>query len=70
MTLAFQELRGNRAKAFANSRLELERVDYDTWYIYYRDPASGQRYVIDYPDAGYHGMGSPRLRPIEAVRGD
>jgi hypothetical protein len=58
------ELTGEKAKEFADTRLRRVRVDPDTWTIEYEDPATGERWLMDYPDSGAHGGGSPRLRRV------
>lgn len=59
---ASDELHGNAAKNFAESRLEKVTVDDVAWTTTYRDPADGSIWVMDYPHSEVHGGGSPRLR--------
>ena len=66
----FNELRGNEAKAYAREHLEKVNVDYTTWEITYREPATGQRYMMDYLHPEVHGGGVPRLRPARSAERD
>jgi hypothetical protein len=56
------ELHGNAATRFAETRLEKVAVDVVAWTTTYRDPADGSFWVMDYPHSEVHGGGSPRLR--------
>lgn len=58
-----EELRGAEAIRYAESHLRKLRSNPDTWEVEYIDDSSGQFWVLDYPDSGQHGGGSPRLRP-------
>jgi len=64
MTQDETELRGAEAKKFADARLRQVHVDSDKWEIEYEDPKTGERWLMDYPDSGSHGGGSPRLRKL------
>ncbi|MEJ6844779.1 Imm27 family immunity protein [Sinorhizobium fredii] len=56
------ELTGKAAVDYA-AKLRLLSTDADTWVKYYVDDLTGRRWVMEYPDSGRHGGGSPRLRP-------
>lgn len=38
------------------------KTDPDKWETEYRDEATGEIWVLDYPHSEQHGGGSPRLR--------
>ena len=59
------EYRGNEAHERA-ARMEKLRADGENWEIYYRDPTTGTKWVMDYPDSHLHGGGSPRLRVVKS----
>lgn len=44
----------------------MKRIGQDDsgWEIYYEDERTGVRWVMDYPNSGQHGGGSPRLRRL------
>jgi hypothetical protein len=63
MSIEETELRGARAKEFAD-RLRKIRVDPENWTVEYEDPETGDHWLMDYPDSGAHGGGSPRLRKL------
>lgn len=46
---------------------KLRRVftDSENWVEHFIDDATGARWVLDYPQSGMHGGGSPRLRRVE-----
>jgi Immunity protein 27 len=58
-----RELRGTEAVEFAQ-RLRKVASNPDTWEIEYIDEQTGEQWLMDYPDSGSHGGGSPRLRKI------
>lgn len=60
---ALSGLTGDGAKQYASEHLVQEAVNEAEWTIEYRCPESGRLWVLDYPDAEYHGGGSPQLRP-------
>jgi hypothetical protein len=66
MTNEDHELKGAEAKRYADSRLRKVRVDPGNWTIEYEDPETGERWLMDYPDSGAQGGGSPRLRKLTA----
>ena len=68
MTTEFEELRGEDAKGYAEKYLQKTSVNYERWEVEYRDPETGQRYIMDYLYPEMQGGGIPRLRPAEAVR--
>jgi hypothetical protein len=57
-----QELEGGEAVEFAEHNLRKVSVDADTWQVIYEEPASGEQWVMDYPNSEAQGGGSPRLR--------
>lgn len=59
-----QELEGAEAIRYAETKLKKVRSDPDTWEVEYVDEATGETWILDYPDSGAHGGGSPRLRRI------
>jgi hypothetical protein len=65
MTEEDTELTGAKAKHFADTRLRQVSVDPETWTIEYEDSTTGERWLMDYPDSGAHGGGSPRLRKMK-----
>jgi hypothetical protein len=64
MTQDETEIRGAEAKEYADARLRQVRIDPESWTIEFEDPETGERWLMDYPDAGAHGGGSPRLRKM------
>ncbi|MCA0279452.1 MAG: immunity 27 family protein [Proteobacteria bacterium] len=38
------------------------KADPDIWEVEYRDEATGEIWLLDYPHSEQHGGGSPRLR--------
>lgn len=58
------EIRGAEALLFAE-KLRKIRSDAESWTVEYSDDESGERWLLDYPDAADHGGGSPRLRKIQ-----
>ena len=58
------EMQGKEAIEYADRHLRKVRTDPQTWTVEYEDPATGERWIMDYPDSGYHGGGSPRLRRV------
>lgn len=38
------------------------RVDADRWETEYKDAATGETWILDYPHSEQHGGGSPRLK--------
>ena len=60
------ELHGAEARRYADSHLEKVRTDPATWEVEYVDRKTGARWLMDYPDSGAHGGGSPRLRRLQA----
>ena len=55
------ELQGAAALEYAQ-RLRKLRVDPDTWHVEYVDDATGERWMMDYPQSELQGGGPPRLR--------
>jgi hypothetical protein len=55
------EYHGSVAVQKASGMKKLGQDD-SGWEIYYRDDCTGDRWIMDYPDSGHHGGGSPRLR--------
>jgi hypothetical protein len=58
------ELKGNDLVSFVKARLTEVRVNSEMWEIEYIDSMTGERWLMDYPNSGYHGGGSPRLRKL------
>lgn len=46
-------------------RLTKTRIDSETWETEFRDDATGETWILDYPHSNLHGGGSPRLRKTE-----
>jgi|GEM_PF-4986057 hypothetical protein len=67
--MSAREYRGAEAIDYANRHLTRSRVNPDTWETEYLD-AQGRRWVMDYPDSGLHGGGSPRLRRCDGGPSD
>ncbi len=60
-----KELEGVPAIEYAEKYLRKVRVDNRLWEIEYIDGATGQRWVMDYPQSELQGGGPPRLRPVD-----
>lgn len=58
------EIRGADAVRFANEHLEKVRSDPRKWTTDYIDKSDGSKWLMDYPESGNHGGGSPRLRRL------
>ncbi|MXN44210.1 hypothetical protein GR138_03350 [Shinella kummerowiae] len=41
------------------------RTDTETWETEFKDEATGETWILDYPHSHLHGGGSPRLRKTE-----
>jgi hypothetical protein len=57
-----EELRGAAAEAFARGHLHEVGKDLERWTVDYVDPATGDRWIKDYPQGHLQGGGSARLR--------
>lgn len=57
-------LEGAEAIRYADAKLKKVRSDPDKWEVEYVDEASGEKWILDYPNSEEHGGGSPRLRRI------
>lgn len=59
-----KEIYGNEA---LNKCEQLTKVNVDSrnWITEYRDDVTGEKWILDYPDAHVHGGGVPRLRSVE-----
>lgn len=55
-----------RGSVAVDKALGMKKVGQDDsgWEIYYEDERTGDRWVMDYPNSGQHGGGSPRLRRL------
>ena len=55
-----------RGAAAVKIALSMKKLGHDDsgWEVYYQDDRTGDRWVMDYPDSGLHGGGSPRLRRL------
>lgn len=62
MSVIVEEFHGTDALQYAKRHLTRVGVNQDTWEIEYVDDSTGQRWIMDYPESGLHGGGSPRLR--------
>ena len=60
------ELHGAVAIEFAKG-LRKVGVNARTWEVEYIDDATGERWIMDYPQSELHGGGPPRLRSCRAV---
>jgi hypothetical protein len=60
------ELHGAEALAFAEQHLRKIKVNPDTWEIEYEAPSTGEKWLLDYPQSGLQGGGSPRLRKMDS----
>ncbi len=60
-----RELHGTEAVKYATERLTKVKSDANGWTIDYVDDATGDVWVMDYPNSELHGGGSPRLRRKE-----
>jgi hypothetical protein len=56
------ELKGAEAVKFATEHLRKVRVNADTWEVEYVNDATGETWIMDYPNSEYQGGGPPRLR--------
>ena len=61
-------LTGSDATLMA-SRLTEVRVDQDAWQVWYRDPETGDLWLLDYPESDLHGSGVPRIRRMPVGHG-
>lgn len=59
-------LEGRAAEEFRDSFLVQAGDPDENWSIPYVHRETGERYVMEYPDADYHGGGTPRLRPTDS----
>jgi len=58
------EFYGNDAIEYAENHLKKIRVDGENWQVLFECPLTGIQWLKDFPDSGFHGGGSPRLRKI------
>lgn len=58
------ELRGAAAEKYADAHLDIVRTNTATWEVEYVNRETGETWVMDYPNSGAHGGGSPRLRRV------
>ncbi|TFH33113.1 MAG: hypothetical protein E4G99_11905 [Anaerolineales bacterium] len=58
------KLEGAEAKSYAREHLIEVRVDEERWVTELRCPEIGERFLLEYPHAEYHGGGSPVLRKM------
>ncbi len=65
-----KELHGAEAKTYADNHLQKVEANPETWEVEYVDPATEQRWIMDFPHGAYHGGGPPRLRPVPSVNED
>lgn len=56
------ELLGAEAMSYVSQRLRKLSVSEDAWEVLYLDDATGEEWVLDYPESELHGGGVPRLR--------
>ena len=59
------ELRGADALEFAAASLELVSIDPKTWSKRYRDPRTGEAWVMEFVHPEAHGGGVPILRRVD-----
>lgn len=64
MSASESEIYGAAAARYARDRLKKVYVNQDTWEIEYIDEVTGEKWIMDYPEGGLHGGGSPRLRRL------
>lgn len=58
-------LEGRAAEEYRDAYLvQASEPDAD-WNVPYRHKETGEPFVMEHPDADYHGGGTPRLRRIE-----
>lgn len=62
-----EELRGAVALEFAEKHLRVVNNDSTNWKTEYVDDATGDRWMLDYPQSGQQGGGIPRLRKTSAT---
>jgi len=48
----------------ASARMTKIAVDQQNWTVTFRDKATGQTWILDYPNTESQGGGSPRLRQV------
>ncbi len=66
MTIETLELyKGNDAIVFAKKLIKIFSNP-ETWEIEYKDPITGEKWLMDYPHSEQQGGGSPRLRKIKS----
>ena len=63
----FDDLIGEEAVIFARGLTKVF-VDLEAWTTLYRDPRSGEEYLMDYLHPEMHGGGIPRLRLLSSHR--
>lgn len=59
-------LEGRAAEEFRDIHLVPTGEPDEHWRVPYVDRETGERYLMEYPDADYHGGGVPRLRRVGA----
>ena len=64
MVIYSNELNGAEAVNYAKQNLQKIGSDSINWEIEYKDPKTGEKWIMDYPHSECHGGGSPRLRKI------
>jgi Immunity protein 27 len=57
-------LEGEAAIRYAETKLKKVRSDPEKWEVEYVDEATGEKWLLDYPNSEEHGGGVPRLRRI------
>ena len=60
------ELEGRAAEEFRDAHLVQASEPGDDWRIRYVHRETGERYVMEYPQADHRGGGTPRLRREES----
>jgi hypothetical protein len=58
------ELNGRDAQDFAKT-LRKVRVDGENWEVEYVDDATGEHWLMDYPQSELQGGGPPRIRRMK-----
>ena len=54
------------AREYADGHLAKTDVDVVNWLVRYACPVTKRTWIMDYPQAEYHGGGPPRLRQLDA----
>jgi hypothetical protein len=60
-----EALEGADASDYAESHVQVAKIDSVAWTTEYVCPDTGIHWLLDYPSSEQHGGGPPRLRKIQ-----